>query len=381
MVNHMLPVNHIHQENDCYCGPASAQMVLKFLKKNIEHQYDLFIDESHELISGGTQPAEADICRYKIEHDAVWTNGSTPKGLKGTLQKRVDASKKGHVGWFASRYGGGMTRKICWAIVHHKIPPIALVDREGHWLVVAGCELSSDPTSSTDHGYSIERLHLLDPYTKIADGTPLRDIALTISRCDWQRTFFTGAPSIKLEHNRRMRTTILRSSTTTALVNTPTKMKIRVHWATTSLVNQTPFSRQSHLWMRIVSSARELPGIFCEGMSFLLANEHFRSWSRARRTTRPTSFTFGSILTTRSSEIASSSSSGLHVEVVFFDGRSRHIPNQDCFLRWRISRHSMLTRSSSILPKESRLAKTVPGIFRIPINRRLVFSGGHVSKP
>lgn len=187
----LLPVDYIHQEKSCYCGPASLQMVISANGQTTPAQFALYTDTSHELIPGESQPVrENEACTAITEGAGVWKSGSTPEGMSQTLLTHMASVPTEVAQWTSSTNSEALTRKMCWAIRNGR-PSIALVYGRSHWIVVTGYHLSQAPTSSVDGEYEIDYLYINNPYSSARDDSGLagKYLAEIVDYAHWQRLY------------------------------------------------------------------------------------------------------------------------------------------------------------------------------------------------
>lgn len=139
-----LAVPYHQQDNDYYCGPACAQMVIESIGGGIIDQATLYSDAGSNTIES-----------------ASWY--TAPDGLQWILNDRRPA---GFGGWFALyplANEDATSRKIVWTIHHYGVAPVALVFDGDHWVVVRGYDVSAHPGSASDTGYTINAFDINNP--------------------------------------------------------------------------------------------------------------------------------------------------------------------------------------------------------------------------
>jgi hypothetical protein len=135
-----------HQQDGLnYCGPACSQMVLAKIGVGLLPQGPLFAEcHGHTL----------------LDPTVDWETG--PDGLAWTLNHhRPPGSSSFAVLPLGSE--PAISRRICWTIRSHQVPPVALIYGRGHWVVVTRYETSDHPTGPNDASYSIDSFDVLDP--------------------------------------------------------------------------------------------------------------------------------------------------------------------------------------------------------------------------
>jgi hypothetical protein len=174
-----IPVMHIEQENERFCGPAAAQMVLAANGHDAETQEALFERWCHG------------------QGDIGWA--SSPLGISRTLARRMPEH--------ASRYQiattgteEALSRKLCWALFQGSIP-IVLVYRINHWIVVNGCGVSSTPMSAQDSSYAIDHFLVHDPAVRRTGQSQHRQLLQVVSYDEWRRSYLRYAVSPALVSN------------------------------------------------------------------------------------------------------------------------------------------------------------------------------------
>lgn len=141
------------QETVDYCGAACAQMVLAGTDTGILDQGGLYVD-----------------CHGQGNLDPQSSWYSAPDGLEWTLNDRhLAAADAYHL--VAPDSEPAVSRAICWSISANKVPSIALISGNQHWVVVHTVETSAAPLSADDSTYAIEALLVYDPFPTLA-GTP-----------------------------------------------------------------------------------------------------------------------------------------------------------------------------------------------------------------
>lgn len=87
-----------------------------------------------------------------------------PDGLSTTLNNEPHPGFPGPFSACEVNTCDAVSRKIVWAIFHHGIAPVALVEDGAHWVVVHGYDTTAHPTSSTDTSYGICGFDIKDPW-------------------------------------------------------------------------------------------------------------------------------------------------------------------------------------------------------------------------
>jgi hypothetical protein len=145
-------VTYHQQDTGVFCGAAAAQMVLDSIGTGV-------LDQSN-LYTSNNSPQVAEYGWY-----------SPPDGLAMTMQNSSPPAFTNFFDLVALPSEDAISRKICWAIHHYGIAPIALVFGDSHWIVVTGYTASQAPTSSTDTSYNIESFDIHNPFPP-APGQP-----------------------------------------------------------------------------------------------------------------------------------------------------------------------------------------------------------------
>jgi hypothetical protein len=143
-----LSVPYFGQDNEKFCGPACAQMVLGFEQIVGLGQQDLYDDKCHDS-----------------EYD-TWA--TTPDGLAATLNNRgLGAVSSIPYGPVVSTENEAISRKICWSLFNDRRPVVVLTIGGGHWIVATGF-VPDDPTRQPqgpdDDTYTIDVIDINDPY-------------------------------------------------------------------------------------------------------------------------------------------------------------------------------------------------------------------------
>jgi hypothetical protein len=144
-----------HQQDqkgqDSYCGAAAAQMVLHAIGADLIDQ-DVLFKTSHVT-----------------NDDITWH--SAPDGLRGTLEAhKPDGFDLTFTMWPISSVEA-MSRKVCWSIFKHKVPPTVL-HNGCHWVVVTGFEASDEPKGPDDLSYEILKFYVHNPEPATSSDPP-----------------------------------------------------------------------------------------------------------------------------------------------------------------------------------------------------------------
>ena len=149
----MLNVPCHQQDTGDFCGAACAQMVLEQMGKGVQDQAHLYsLNQTNTIVE-----------------KKFWTSG--PDGLATTM------TAQGRKPFAAVQLlsEDQISRNIAWAIEQVAVPPIALVQHYGHWVVVTGYSADRKPTGSSDLGFSIPTFDVNDPQPYLHpsyDATP-----------------------------------------------------------------------------------------------------------------------------------------------------------------------------------------------------------------
>jgi len=190
-----LKVPYHQQDLSYFCGAAAVQMVLRGLGTSLLGQHSLY-NQNHA---------------YKtVDPGAGWA--SPPDGVTSTLEHRKPATFATTIALAAADSADAISRKIVWAIQHHDLASVALVDGDDHWVVVHGYDVTDDPQTSDDTSYSINSFDIRDPWppasgldkppvpphkTKDGCGTG-EDRGLAphhVTFVEWRDHYMTGVPS------------------------------------------------------------------------------------------------------------------------------------------------------------------------------------------
>lgn len=152
MPSKILPVPYHRQERLNYCGAACLQMLIESLNGPSKDQDDLYVD-AHESAK---------------DPKTNWF--SAPDGLEATLDALTVLQRDFDLVSLAQE--PSLTRRLVWSVFKASVAPVALVYGWAHWLLVVGYDISENPTSPTDTGYTIAALELHDPWRTEEEGNP-----------------------------------------------------------------------------------------------------------------------------------------------------------------------------------------------------------------
>jgi hypothetical protein len=166
-------VKTFRQENDYYCGPATAKMTLRWLgvTRSQDQLWDAIQDEAD---AQGLPRCEA--CP-PVECSPWYT---PPEALAAVIAGMGQAPVK----VVSERQVAATDHAIVWSVVND-IPAVALVYGWAHWLVVHGYRVDREPTSMQDVNYELLGLHVIDPWPK----TKAR---VFIDAAQWRSDYLTG---------------------------------------------------------------------------------------------------------------------------------------------------------------------------------------------
>ena len=148
MATKTLAVPYHQQDFVHYCGAASSQMLVSGTGGPLELQDDLY-NEGHGASTIDQPPV-------------AWF--VAPDGLTTTLNTEPHPAFPGSFSPCEMTSCDTASRKIVWAIFHHGVAPVALVEDGAHWVVVHGYSTTADPTSSTDTSFGICGFDIKDPW-------------------------------------------------------------------------------------------------------------------------------------------------------------------------------------------------------------------------
>ena len=174
-----IPVMHVEQVNERYCGPAATQMVLAANGLAIETQSALFERWCHG------------------QGDIGWA--SSPLGISRTLARRLPERATGYQ-IATTETEEALSRKLCWALFQGSVA-VVLVNRIDHWIVVNGCGVSAPPTSARDDSYTIDHFLLHDPAVRRSEGSQDRQLLQVIPYAEWRRSYLRYPVSPALVSN------------------------------------------------------------------------------------------------------------------------------------------------------------------------------------
>jgi hypothetical protein len=164
------------QENNKYCGPASAKMVLRWLKvrRSQNQLWDVLQDAADALGLPVCESCEgSEVCE-------PWS--TNPEALADVLRGLGKAPIK-----LVSERGAAATdHAIVWSVLN-KIPAVALVQGWAHWLVVHGYHVDREPATIDDTGYQLLGFDVIDPWPQ----TPAR---VFVDAAEWRSDYLNGVP-------------------------------------------------------------------------------------------------------------------------------------------------------------------------------------------
>ena len=138
-------VPYHRQQNWFYCGAASVQMVLEALGMAGLRQDDLYRQARENSLERG-----------------LWR--SSPDGMAWALNANRSRHVQQRFAVIASDDAEAQARWLVWYLHRAGIPPIVLVQRRMHWLVVCSCSTSGAPVAPRDTSYRIEGFVVNDPW-------------------------------------------------------------------------------------------------------------------------------------------------------------------------------------------------------------------------
>jgi len=151
-------VPYRRQQNWFYCGAASAQMVLESL--------------------GVTELSQDDLYRQARDNTverSLWR--SPPDGMAWALNANRTREKRRFV-IIAADDAESQARWLAWYLHQYGTPPIVLVEKRMHWIVVCSCTASGVPVSPDDSSYSIDSFVVNDPWPPEHVGSSRSDATL-----------------------------------------------------------------------------------------------------------------------------------------------------------------------------------------------------------
>jgi hypothetical protein len=167
-----LSVPYYKQSNDYYCGPASAQMMLDFLRVALPDQDALYNHRCHSSV-----------------FDSISDWLTAPDGLAGTLHDYRPVSLTSDFCVAGSADGTLISRKIAWTI-HQYSTPVPFLKWGTHWVVVRGFEATALPNGPDDCSYEITAFWLNDPEPPATLPAAGVDFDMHVPYAtDWQRDF------------------------------------------------------------------------------------------------------------------------------------------------------------------------------------------------
>jgi serine/threonine protein kinase len=141
-----LDVPYHQQERLFFCGAAAAQMVLRGLGAPLLKQEPLY-GQNHSYPT--------------IDPASGWA--SPPDGLTATLERNKPSKVAATFALGVADSADAISRKIVWSIHHHRLPAVALVEGDDHWMVVHGFDVTEEPQSPDDASFGIRAFDVRDP--------------------------------------------------------------------------------------------------------------------------------------------------------------------------------------------------------------------------
>jgi hypothetical protein len=169
-------VRTFRQENNKYCGPASAKMVLRWLKvtRSQNQLWDVLQDAADTLGLPLCESCEgSELCE-------PWS--TNPEALADVLKGLGKAPIK----LISERSAAATDHAIVWSLIND-IPAVALVQGWAHWLVVHGYHVDRVPANIDDTGYQLLGFDVIDPWPK----TPAR---VFVDAAEWRSDYLNGVP-------------------------------------------------------------------------------------------------------------------------------------------------------------------------------------------
>ena len=186
-VHEDLPILYHQQDTDYFCGAACAQTILDQCGSGLLDQADLYNDSHGHSVT-----------------EAGWY--TAPDGLTWTLNDRQPTR---YFALDALTTEDAISRKVVWTIHNSRLPAVALVRGDLHWLVVRGYTATAAPTGSQDVGYTISGFDVNDPFPAVSRTAPppphgtgdncggggsLGVADEHLSYTAWRRDYMTGVP-------------------------------------------------------------------------------------------------------------------------------------------------------------------------------------------
>lgn len=137
------------QEYDYYCGPATAKMVLRWLKvtRSQDSLWDLIGAATNALGLSRKEPCLGDFTLWSTRPEPL---AKVIKDLSGADIKLVSETT-----------AAATDHAVVWSILQD-IPAVALVYGANHWIVVHGYHVSREPTSINDTNYQLHGFDVID---------------------------------------------------------------------------------------------------------------------------------------------------------------------------------------------------------------------------
>jgi hypothetical protein len=164
------------QESNKYCGPASAKMVLRWLKvrRSQDQLWDVLQDAADNL--------GLPICESCPGSDVCDPWSTAPEALADVLHGLGKAPIK----LISERSAAATDHAMVWSLIND-IPAVALVQGWAHWLVVHGYHVNREPANIDDTGYQLLGFDVIDPWPK----TPAR---VFVDAAEWRSDYLNGVP-------------------------------------------------------------------------------------------------------------------------------------------------------------------------------------------
>ncbi|MGD0517186.1 MAG: PEP-CTERM sorting domain-containing protein [Thermoguttaceae bacterium] len=166
------------QQNDYYCGPATAQMILD---SDAVHANPVPTqDNIYAQIRANNSTDNADINDWSTD----------PNGLKGALAHYDTAHN--YVAYNMTDFNAA-TRTLAYNIDHYGVPAGALVKHGQHWINVRGVNSNVQPTlTGANANFTVNGFYVRDPWTGLhnAEGLGI-DAYIANTAGGWQSQFTT----------------------------------------------------------------------------------------------------------------------------------------------------------------------------------------------
>lgn len=138
------------QERFDYCGPATAKIVLRWLR--VSRSQDTLWDALQEESDALGLP----LCEPCLGACVEWS--TRPEALAGVIRSLSGADIK----LVSAASAAAADHAVVWSVLND-IPAVTLVQGATHWIVVHGYHVSREPANINDTGYELLGFDIIDP--------------------------------------------------------------------------------------------------------------------------------------------------------------------------------------------------------------------------